>query len=540
MLYCSGNLCDTAVPVIITLYWCNKMPRKIKTCEDTVKGLIPWHQKCCTKGRHNPSFYSGCVLSKFLSISGKLDDTREYRVCAGVHNKIRDSISSSNDLDINEEEDNNTNLASSDERLEININEEEENIPLPSPKSRMNHSSKVIDNIIKGSVRFKKSYRDLSMRERDRRVQTFAELVIGSCANKSKLKDHGQGYLHHDTDLCIDTVTFLDALRDRLEKELLTNFKTEVDGKNDLTPRPCVDKGQGDDGDICVSMPASDLGWNREDYSGDSRQYKTAVAMLCEATLSGFSKIRHSIINEFSIPKEWLPSFYLLTKNRPKIESSIIVPKFSSANDNANQFDIEDTTLPAAQLIPTTVAEKKYNLTSFIGDEGMTIATAINLIDSTKDKEIPIARIDGVYEDYLLLMAKQHTDKGRPLKGSVVVLDSYDGAQHKQTDKGNVSIISFSSKLLTAASIKSGCDAGSSLSILTWQQMKGDEKIENLLPAVQNIFENKKSMREEQLMSTLITDSSICVYKLHDGKMLYLLTQHTLFNRKHTPFLWCT
>ena len=243
MLYCSGSLCDTTVPVISTLYRRNKMPRKIKTCEDAVKGLIPWHQKCCTKGRHNPSFYSGCVLSKFLSISGKLDDTREYRVCAGVHNKIRDSFSSSNDLDINEEEDNNTNLASSDERLEININEEEENIPLPSPKSRMNHSSKVIDNIIKGSVRFKKSYRDLSMRERDRRVQTFAELVIGSCANKSKLKDHGQGYLHHDTDLCIDTVTFLDALRDRLEKELLTNFKTEVDGKNDLTPRPCVDKG---------------------------------------------------------------------------------------------------------------------------------------------------------------------------------------------------------------------------------------------------------------------------------------------------------
>ena len=122
--------------------------------------------------------------------------------------------------------------------------------------------------------------------------------------DKSKLKDHGQGNLHHDTDLCIDTVTFLDALRDRLEKELRTNFKTEVDGKNDLTPRPCVDKGQRDDGDICVSMPASDLGWKREDYSGDSRQYKTAVAMLCEATLSGFSKIRHSIINEFSIHKE--------------------------------------------------------------------------------------------------------------------------------------------------------------------------------------------------------------------------------------------
>ena len=65
-----------------------------------------------------------------------------------------------------------------------------------------------------------------------------------------------------------------------------------------------MDKGQRDDGDICVSMPTSNLGSKREDYSGDSRQYKTTVAMLCEATLSEFSKIMHSIINESSIPKE--------------------------------------------------------------------------------------------------------------------------------------------------------------------------------------------------------------------------------------------
>ena len=61
--------------------------------------------------------------------------------------------------------------------------------------------------------------------------------------------------------------------------------------------------------------------------------------------------------------------------------------------DNANQFDIEDTTLPAAQLIPTTAADTKYNLTSFVGDEGMSIATAIDSIDSTKNKEIPIAKL---------------------------------------------------------------------------------------------------------------------------------------------------
>ena len=75
-------------------------------------------------------------------------------------------------------------------------------------------------------------------------------------------------------------------MRDRLDKELHTNYRTEVGGNNDLTPMPCVDKEQRDDGGICVSMPVSGFGWKREDYSKDSRQYKTDVAMLCEVILS--------------------------------------------------------------------------------------------------------------------------------------------------------------------------------------------------------------------------------------------------------------
>ena len=80
--------------------------------------------------------------------------------------------------------------------------------------------------------------------------------------------------------------------------------------------------------------------------------------------------------------------------------------------DNANRFDIEYDTLPTIQLIPKTAVDTKYNLISFVWDEGMSITTTINLIDSTKDKEIPIVKIDCVYEDYLLFMVKQHRDKG--------------------------------------------------------------------------------------------------------------------------------
>lgn len=495
------------------------MPREVKSCDGVIKKLCTWHHTCSTKGRHKPSFYSGHVLSKFLNISGKLDDTKQYRVCVSIHSQIRDSVNNKEEQDTNEEE-------------------KEEN-DTTQIYSRTDHCLKVVDNIISASNGFRKPYRDLSMRERDRRVQGVAELVIAVCVNKSQLRKDGQDYLYQNLNLCTDIVTVLDALQNRIEKELRANFKTDVNRRNNFTPRHGVTDAQEDSGNVGDSTTVLTAGWNRNDYNGDSRTYKTAVTMLCEATLSGFSRIRDSMLKEFMIPKEWLPSFYMLTKNRPKIESSNIVPILSIGNTEFNDAGIEDTVLPVAQLTPTN-SNVKYNLTSFVGDEGMSISTAIDLIESTKEKEIPVAKIDGVYEDYLLLMAKQHVDKGRSLKGSVVVLDSYDGAQHKKTDKETTSIISFSSKLLTAASVKEGCGAGTSLSILTWQQMKGDEKVEYVIPAVLDIFKNKKVMREEQLTSTILPESNLCFYELHDGKMLYLLTQHSLFNRRHTPFILCT
>ena len=29
-------------------------------------------------------------------------------------------------------------------------------------------------------------------------------------------------------------------------------------------------------------------------------------------------------------------------------------------------------------------------------------------------------------------------------------------------------------------------------------------------------------------------------YYIHDGKMLYMLTQHSLYSRKHQPYILCT
>ena len=80
--------------------------------------------------------------------------------------------------------------------------------------------------------------------------------------------------------------------------------------------------------------------------------------------------------------------------------------------------------------------------------------------------------------------------------------------------------------------------AGSSLNILTWQQYVGDEKAENLFPSIEYVFLTKKKMRENNDTSEI--DLKYCFKELHDGKMLYCLTQHSLFNQKHHPFLLCS
>lgn len=88
-------------------------------------------------------------------------------------------------------------------------------------------------------------------------------------------------------------------------------------------------------------------------------------------------------------------------------------------------------------------------------------------------------------------------------------------------------VISFSCQIVLANLLKDNqVQAGSSLNILTWQQMLGPEKAKSLFPVVHNIYSKKKEMR----------NGGYKFYDLHDGKMLYLLTQHLLFNRKHNPF----
>ena len=64
--------------------------------------------------------------------------------------------------------------------------------------------------------------------------------------------------------------------------------------------------------------------------------FKTAVALLGETTANGFRRLRDKIIKDFSFTNITLPTFYQMTKNRPKIIEINFGSKISSENISDN------------------------------------------------------------------------------------------------------------------------------------------------------------------------------------------------------------
>ena len=72
---------------------------------------------------------------------------------------------------------------------------------------------------------------------------------------------------------------------------------------------------------------------------------------------------------------------------------------------------------------------------------------------------------------------------------------------------------------------------------MTWQQILADEKLENIIPAVESICEEKKKLVEKA--SSIVDGCNFNFCDMHDAKMLCLLTQHSSWSRKNHPFLLC-
>ena len=98
-------------------------------------------------------------------------------------------------------------------------------------------------------------------------------------------------------------------------------------------------------------------------------------------------------------------------------------------------------------------------------------------------------------------------------------------------------IISFSSSIFGEQTVQKGNTNVSSKNILTWKHLIADESYSNVSRAIKTEYQDRQKVMETYEQEY---GCHIYSYYINDGKMIYMLTQHSMRNRKHHPFLLCT
>ena len=203
------------------------------------------------------------------------------------------------------------------------------------------------------------------------------------------------------------------------------------------------------------------------------------------------------LLIEFKLCPKKLPSYHLLTsRNRPKIVP-FILPNSNDLHNNSYEIteniDIEDTSEPDDE--PGLQPKEVLSASSFVSNKPESLSEAVQAIWKSKrvENEVIGTRIAGSFKEHVVRMANKHIRKGRALSGDILVINSYDGAEHTNTKKGKTGIVSFSSQMCSTSTIKDGASTTKSMNILTWQQMVGDGNRKNVFPAIKETLKKIKN-----------------------------------------------
>ena len=374
-------------------------------------------------------------------------------------------------------------------------------------RKRIGHLKKWHSDVLEiSSQQYRKSFRQLVLAERKRRVESVAKLVVAAVVDQAKLQESGLTYFLKNSDVAVDVVTLLDCVRTKLQKELKLNLRYFA---NMFTPFVDTDVGEAE----------------KED------DYTSAVTVLSETTGKGYDRIRKSFMNKFKeIDQSNFPTLHLLTKSRPKMKQlEFQKEKIGSEEDaTGEELDANATPLP---VNPPVANPNQVEASNRYTDED---AAAVAESHKHEEDKVIGTKIDGTYEQMIgHIDNKAKRTKKYELTGKRMYIDSFDGAEHIKTKKEKVSFVSFSTQGTSHASINNGYSTSSSFGILTWMQLKTEESRSTMLPALRDLYKEKAEMRKEGKYSdTEFVD-------MHDSKMSYCLTGHSLWNRRHYPYLLC-
>ena len=371
---------------------------------------------------------------------------------------------------------------------------------------RISQKSKFKDDVL--SHYYKVPFGKLKMGERRQRMAEIAKVIFGACIERKEFKRDTEDYLMQNKQLVVEMVNLLDGIKDYIQ------LKTKVK----------VDDLQS----FAVVPPENDREGLIEELDVKKNEHKLAIALLGKTTQRGFERIQTKLKENTDVS---LPSYYKITKNR----ANIVPIEYNPVPDFDSEVH-EDVQSVHAVEGPDVEAPVMYLDMNEMNAYPEEYQLELLLRTFSAEKTLVGAKIDGDYSDYVKMMVEKHQRKGRVLDddgSGAIIIDSIDGAEHLRSKTKITSVISFSSSLFDPKWIQSKeVTAGSSLNILTWQQVRGTETIASMLPAVEDYFASKKLLRESE-------NNHHFYYELHDGKMLYLLTQHSQWSRKFHPFLLC-
>ena len=335
---------------------------------------------------------------------------------------------------------------------------------------------------------------------------------MGAAIEKNNLQTAGQDYLQDNKEkLAYDTLMILNGVK----KKIGSMLQIDMDS---------IDTTESASSSTTTSPQSNDNNSSYKDKD-DAIKITLAIEMLNSMTETSFHKFRLSLLSAFQLAWYVIPTAYMLKKSRPKIISKMVTPW--SKLGSTDGTDVDEDAVDATSKIA-----------SFAGQDDISMVDAMKEVDSCKEKVLKVARLVGGFGDWLGLMFNKHKEENLEVGDDVIIISSADGANHNTNPKRPVSIISFNSILISPKLVSQGVSTAQSHNILTYQQMEGVENRENLFPVVTDIYEQQRKIREEGHPS-IPKGSKITMYEVHDGKMLYLLSQHSLWNRSWHQMLRC-
>ena len=336
----------------------------------------------------------------------------------------------------------------------------------PTKKVYRSRSQVLYDELSECSKKYKCPMFNLTAREQTRRIHNLSYELVGSCVDRNLLKEGPiPNRIFHNKELAIEVITIIDRIKHKIQDMFCINL---LSLGNEMT---AVEESEAE-----------------KELDVEVASLSSAYSLLGNTTRSGYNKIMKELLTEFKLCPKKLPSYHLLTsRNRPKIVP-FILPNSNELHNNLHEIteniNIEDTSVPDDE--PGLQPKEVLSASSFVCNISENLSEAVQAIWKSKRVENQVigARIAGGFKEHGARMANKDIRKGRTMSGDVLVINSYDGAEHTNTKKGKTGIVSFSSQMCSTSTIKDGSSTAKSMNILTWQQMVGDENRKNIFPAI--------------------------------------------------------